>query len=195
VDALHHEQRGGDDSGGADEEPLPGDASTGAEAERQGSASVRGSVEGDTGAADLRDRWLRAEADLQNFRRRAQRDLEEGVRFAEDRLLLEMIGQLDDLERAVTLAREAGAPDPWVQGVQLVAQRMIDDLARHGVTPMRAYGQPFDPELHEAMLEVDTPPDMEPGRVAQVVREGYRRGSRALRPARVVVSRLPRSEG
>src|SRR5206468_10387169 len=78
---------------------------------------------------ELRDRWLRAEAELQNFRRRAQRDLEEARRFTEERVLLEMISMLDDLERGLESAREAGAPDPWVQGVQLVAQRMGDYLA------------------------------------------------------------------
>lgn len=142
-------------------------------------------------ATDLRDRWLRAEADLQNYRRRAQRDLEESVRFAEDRLLLESIAHLDDLDRALTMAREARAPDPWVQGVQLVANRVLDDLARHGVTPIQALGERFDPELHEAMLEVDAPADVEPGHIVQVVREGYRRGPRALRAARVVVARRP----
>jgi molecular chaperone GrpE len=156
-----------------------------------------GQAPADAGAAasanDLRDRWLRAEADLQNYRRRAQRDTEESVRFAEDRLLLESIGHLDDLERALALAKEAGAPDPWVQGVQLVANRIRDDLARHGVTPMKPLGERFDPELHEALLEVDAAPDVEPGHVVQVAREGYRRGGRALRAARVVVAR--RAEG
>lgn len=144
---------------------------------------------------DFRDRWLRSEADLQNFRRRSQRDAEESVRFAEDRILLEMIAQLDDLERALSMAREAGAADPWVQGVQLVANRMTDDLARHGVTPMKPEGQRFDPEQHEALMEVDAAEGVEPGRVAKVVREGYRRGPRALRAARVVVSRRPDGSG
>lgn len=141
--------------------------------------------------AELRDRWLRAEADLQNYRRRAQRDLEESVRFAENRILLEMIAQLDDLERALATAREAEAPDSWVQGVRMVANRMVDDLARHDVVPMGALGERFDPEQHEALLEVDAPEGVEPGRIVQVVREGYRRGDRPLRAARVVVAGRP----
>jgi molecular chaperone GrpE len=140
-------------------------------------------------APDYRDRWLRAEAELQNYRRRSQRDVEEARRFSEERVLLEMISLLDDLERAVQSAREAGIPDSWVQGVQLVANRMNDVLGRYGVTAMDPIGDPFDPQFHEALLEVDPPPDTPAGHVVQVVRKGYRRDRRALRPARVVVAR------
>src|SRR5438093_485924 len=146
-------------------------------------------------AEGLRDRWLRAEAELQNFRRRAQRDLEEARRFTEERVLLEMISMLDDLERGLESAREAGAPDPWVQGVQLVAQHMGDYLAGLGITPTHPLGERFDPEFHEALLAVEAPPGTEPGEIVQVVRKGYRRNGRALRAARVVVARRPGGEG
>ena len=144
---------------------------------------------------DLKDRWLRAEAELQNFRRRAQRDLEEARRSTEERVLLEVISFLDDLERGLEAAREAGAPDPWVQGIQLVAQRMADYLASLGITPAYPLGERFDPEYHEALLEVDAPPGTEPGEVVQVVRRGYTRDGRALRAARVVVARRAGGEG
>lgn len=140
---------------------------------------------------DFRDRWLRAEAELQNFRRRAVRDLEESRRSAEDRVLLELIGLVDDLERALEAMREADAPETWTQGVALTAQRARDALARNGVVPVEAVGQPFDPSVHEAMLEVDAPHGVAPGSVAQQVERGWRRGPRALRPARVVVARTP----
>jgi molecular chaperone GrpE len=144
----------------------------------------------DTPAARrYRDRWLRAEADFQNFRRRAQRDTEEARRFAEERVLLAMLEPLDDLERAIESARTSGAGEAWLQGVELVAQRMRDQLARHGVTEIGAVGARFDPEVHEALLEVDAPPGAEPGSVVQVARKGYARGGRALRPARVIVAR------
>jgi molecular chaperone GrpE len=73
-------------------------------------------------------------------------------------------------------------------GVQLVANRMRDHLSRFGVVKMEPLGQPFDPEFHEAMLEVDPGPDQTPGSVVQVVRSGYLRNRRALRPARVIVA-------
>jgi molecular chaperone GrpE len=139
--------------------------------------------------ADYKDRWLRAEAELQNFRRRATREWEEGRRRAEEGVLLEMVGALDDLDRALEAA--AGAPQAWTQGVALVTQRLREFLARQGVTVEDPIGQPFDPAFHEALLEVDAPEGVTPGTVVQVALKGYRRGGRALRPARVVVGRTP----
>lgn len=138
---------------------------------------------------DFKDRWLRAEADLQNFRRRAVRDREESVRMAEDRLLLEWIGVLDDLERAIAAFTAEQAAQAWVQGVVLTAQRMRDALARHGVSAVASVGQPFDPNVHEALLEIDPPEGVSPGAIVQETQRGYRRGERSLRAARVVVAR------
>lgn len=138
---------------------------------------------------DYKDRWLRAEADLQNFRRRAVRDREESVRMAEDRLLLESIGLLDDLERAIAAFTQEQSAQGWVQGVVLTAQRMRDALARYGVTAVPSVGQPFDPAVHEALLEVEPPEGVLPGAIVQEVQKGYRRAERSLRAARVVVAR------
>jgi molecular chaperone GrpE len=150
-----------------------------------------GTVPGeDSAAAQLyKDRWLRSEAEMQNFRRRAQRDVEEARRFAEDRMLLVTIDHLDDFERALDAAREAGAPLAWTEGVELAARGMRDHLARHGAIEIAAVGEPFNPAVHEAMLEVDAPAGVLPGHVVQVARTGYQRGGRALRPARVIVAR------
>ena len=104
--------------------------------------------------------------------------------------MLEMVQALDDLERALEAARETSAPESWTGGVQLVANRLAEYLARQGVQAMDPAGEAFDPRLHEAMLEVETR-DVEPGHVVQVVLRGYRRGDRVLRPARVVVARPP----
>ncbi len=142
-------------------------------------------------AAELRDRWLRAEAELQNYRRRAQRDLDEAERSAEERVMLEMIHALDDLDRALEAARGSKAPEAWLHGVRLVADRMKEYLARQGVVTLHPVGEPFDPAFHEALLEMDAPEGVAPGHVVQVVLTGYRRGARALRAARVVVARRP----
>jgi molecular chaperone GrpE len=144
---------------------------------------------------DFRDRWLRSEADFQNYRRRAQRDLEETRRGAEESVMLEIIAAVDDLERAITSAQAAGAPDSWTSGVRLVANRLEEYLARQGVTVVDPTGQPFDPVLHEALLEVDAPEGVAPGSVVQVVLKGYRRGARALRATRVVVAKRASADG
>jgi molecular chaperone GrpE len=153
----------------------------------------------ETGAApgepDYKDRWLRAEAELQNFRRRASREWDEARRGAEESVLLELAAMLDDLERAVESARGAGADESWAKGVALVAQRVREYLGRQGVTIEDPLGRPFDPAFHEALLEVDATPDMAPGTVAQVVQKGFRRGDRPLRAARVIVARTPGSAG
>jgi molecular chaperone GrpE len=141
---------------------------------------------------DYKDRWLRAEAELQNSRRRAQREREDAVRASEDRILLDMVEVLDDLERALAAIESGAAPVAWAQGVALTAQRLRDALARRGVTPTPALGEPFDPAFHEALLEIAAPEGIRPGAVAQEVLKGYRRGERALRAARVVVARADR---
>jgi molecular chaperone GrpE len=141
-----------------------------------------------TDAAAMRDKWLRAEADLQNFRRRSARDLDDARRSAEERVLLELIDYLDDLERAVGAAKSAKVDAMWVQGVELVAQRMRDGLARAGVDPVNPAGEPFDPNFHEALMQMPAAPGVAPGTVTHVERTGYRRGDRVLRPARVAVA-------
>ncbi len=156
-----------------------------------GSTAPAAGLESAEPAVDYKDRWLRAEAELQNYRRRVQRESEQVRRAAEEAVLLEVIVTVDDLERALGSAREAGAPESWTQGVTLVVQRALDYLGRQGVVPVDPAGQVFEPDLHEAILEVDAPQGAAPGTVVQVVRKGYRRGERSLRAARVVVARTP----
>ena len=103
--------------------------------------------------------------------------------------MLEIIGALDDLDRAVAAAREAGSAESLAQGVELVAARLREYLARQGVTLVDPVGEPFDPAFHEALLDVEAPEGVRPGHVVQVALKGYRRGPRALRAARVVVAR------
>jgi molecular chaperone GrpE len=139
---------------------------------------------------DFKDKWLRAEAEMQNARRRAVRDREDAVRSAEDRLLLDVIEVLDDLERALVALTTEQAAESWAQGVALTAQRMREVLTRRGVSVVPSVGQPFDPSVHEALLEVPAPEGIAPGHVVQEVQRGYARGERALRAARVVVARV-----
>ena len=140
-------------------------------------------------APDYKDKWLRAEAEIQNVRRRLMREREDAVRVSEDRILLDVIGLLDDLERAMAALPPEQAAGPWAQGVALTAQRMRDTLARHGVTAVPSVGERFDPAFHDALLEVPAPEGIAPGHVAQEVQRGYQRENRALRAARVVVAK------
>lgn len=145
-------------------------------------------------ASELKDRWLRAEAELQNYRRRAARDLEEARRNAEESVMFDVIESLDDLERALAAVPADGAGEAWAAGVKLVAQRLRDGLARRGVSVVDPAGEPFDPAFHDALLQMPAPEGVAPGTVLQVALRGYRRGDRALRAARVVVARAADGE-
>jgi molecular chaperone GrpE len=140
-------------------------------------------------AAEYKDRWLRAEAEIQNVRRRSARDRDEAIAAAESRFLLDLVELLDDLERALAAVAPEHREAAWVQGVALTAQRMRDALARWNVLPIETAGRPFDPTLHEALTEIPAPDGVEPGHVAQEVLRGWRRGERTLRASRVIVAR------
>lgn len=143
---------------------------------------------------DYKDRWLRAEAELHNYRRRARREIDDARRAGEEGVLLELIHWLDDLERGLEAARAAAAPEAVTEGIALLLQKGASVLGGRGVLVVDPLGEPFDPRFHEAILEVDPGAQAKPGHVAQVVLKGYRRGERALRPARVVVARSSHAE-
>lgn len=170
---------------------LPPEPAGAAPAPAPGSGAGPAGAGAEEPAGLYKDRWLRAEAELQNFRRRALREWDEARRDAEERVMLELIGAIDDLDRALEAANEADAAQPWTEGVRLTAQRLREYLARQGVETLEPLGKPFDPAFHEAMLEIDAPEGRAAGEVVQVVLKGYARGDRTLRPARVVVARAP----
>jgi molecular chaperone GrpE len=187
------EQPAGSDGIVAPGEPAPGpDAAVAGEVRPAGIAAA-GPTEAGEDAAVLKDRWLRAEAELQNFRRRAAREREETRRSAEEGVMLELIAALDDLDRALSAVPGSDSPEPWTEGVRMVGSRLVEYLGRQGVVTLDPVGQPFDPVFHEAVLEMAVP-DVAPGHVTQVLLRGWRRGGRALRAARVVVARAPDGE-
>lgn len=137
--------------------------------------------------ARLEDARLRAEADLQNLRRRAAREHEEAERRGEDRVLHALFAVIDDLERARAAAPEsAGA---LAAGIDLVIQRAREELARLGVTPIDPHGEPFDPHAHDALLSAESD-EHAAGHVSHVISRGYKRdsGGRVVRHAKVQVS-------
>jgi molecular chaperone GrpE len=146
--------------------------------------------------AEAQDRTLRLAADLENFRKRALKDREEAHHFGHQNLVKDLLPSVDNLERAVDHARKSGeeAASGLLEGVELVLRELHSVLAKHGVIPIEALGQPFDPALHEAMAQV---PDgsQPPGTVVEVFQRGYLLRARLLRPARVVVSKLPDGAG
>lgn len=140
-------------------------------------------------AADWKARAYRATADLENVRRRFQKEREELRRFAVEGLLKDMLPIVDNLERAVQHAEQNGQ-EGLVDGVKMVLRQFQQTLAGKGAEPFEALGQPFDPQLHEAMTEMPTT-EFAPGHVASVFQRGWKLNGRLVRPAMVVVAKAP----
>jgi molecular chaperone GrpE len=132
---------------------------------------------------EVHDRWVRAVADLENYRRRAAKEREEVQKFGVEKLVKDLLPVLDNLDRALAAA---AADDPLVAGVKLVKASFEQALARHGVKAFSALGQPFDPVRHEALLQV--PSNEPPGTVVLEHARGFTLHERLVRPAMVGVA-------
>lgn len=138
--------------------------------------------------AELNERIVRLTADFDNFRKRAQREKDEARQFANQGLLEKLLPVLDNFEMALTAVKDA---DPSVRdGVQMILDQLLGVLRESGVEPVDAMGQPFDPNLHEALSQEETT-EVEEGTVVQQVQRGYKLNDRLVRPARVVVAKAP----
>lgn len=132
------------------------------------------------------DRYLRAAADVENLRKRQKREIEDAKLDTKSKVLKEMLPVVDNLERAIEHAVQAGT-NPIVEGVQLVLRQFMTAFERLDIVPVDAMNQPFDPNLHEAISQQES--DAAPGTVVQVLQRGYKSGDRLLRPALVVVAK------
>ncbi len=138
-------------------------------------------------AADAaRDQLLRAQADLQNFRKRKERESEERVAQANARLLLELLPVVDDFERAFASVPTGETEAAWVKGFELILRKLQMVVEREGVTAIPAVG-PFDPNLHEA-ISIEANHAVASGEIIAEIRRGYRLNDRILRPSQVRVA-------
>jgi molecular chaperone GrpE len=164
----------------------------GGEPEREPEGELRAKIAEQEEAEELglafwKDRALRLQAEIENYRKRQQRLADERILVERERLLRGMLDVLDDLGRALT-TEEADAASLRV-GVGMTYQTLIRLLMQEGVEPIEAEGEVFDPTWHEAVGSIPHEyAGVEPDTVVEVVREGYRMGERLLRPARVLVA-------
>jgi molecular chaperone GrpE len=137
--------------------------------------------------AEERDKFLdmlqRTKADFDNYQKRMHRDLEQERRYQLWPLAKDLLPALDNLERALGAAKE---DSPLTRGVALVRTQLLETLKRHGIKRIEATGRPFDPNLHEAVMQ--QPSNQPPGTVLQVLEQGYQYHDRVLRPAKVVLA-------
>lgn len=139
---------------------------------------------------ELHDRMMRIAAEYENYKKRVAREIEDAKFHSHDRLLREFLSTMDNIDRALQVAQTLGKTDPavaaLVEGVQLVQKQFSNALEKQGIQSFEAQGQPFDPQRHEAIQQVES--DVLPvGSVASVLQRGYLLGNRVLRPALVAV--------
>jgi len=141
--------------------------------------------------AEERDKFLgllqRTQADFENYQKRNQREREQERRYWHGALALDLLPVIDNLDRAMAAAKQAGESGPLAQGVGLVQTQLLDMLKRHGIVPIDAMNKQFDPNLHQAVMQQPTQ-DQPPNTVIQVLQQGFMIHDRVLRPASVVVS-------
>ncbi len=146
--------------------------------------------------ASLKDKWLRAVADHENYKKRVKRDIDDAVSRKTQSLLTSFLPTVDNLERALEIATPAAEQasddnaanvEQVVKGLRMVRDEFLGGLKKHGIEPVPSVGEPFDPAVHDALQQFDSP-DHAPGVVIREFEKGYKQGDRLLRPARVIVA-------
>jgi molecular chaperone GrpE len=139
--------------------------------------------------------FLRHLADFQNrnnemlqVMKRKDQDLDQRLKYAHEKFALDLLTALDNLDRALDAAAQAGETGPLTQGVVATQAQIVEALKRHGITPIEAQGQPFDPMKHQAIQTVPAGKGQAPNTVAQVAQKGFMIHDRVLRPAAVIVA-------
>lgn len=139
---------------------------------------------------ELEDERLHLLADMENTRKRLERDKEEFRRFAAEKVLADLLPILDNLDLALQHAPQDDASKNFVIGVDMTRKIFLDTLAKHNLEAVGTRGEEFSPEIHEAVGQEECD-DMEPNHVVTLMKKGYRLNGRLLRPAMVTVSKAP----
>lgn len=138
--------------------------------------------------AEMKNRYLRAQADLENFRRRTRKEMEEQAKYAGMAVIKELLPALDNLERALAASRDGNASDGLAKGVEMVYQQIFDILSHSGLKEIPAVGEPFNPEFHEAVMQIESE-EHDSGIVVEELQKGYQLKDRVIRPSMVKVSK------
>jgi molecular chaperone GrpE len=173
----------------AGEDPAGGDPAVGSLESLQAQLELSQSLARETQKKleDVHDRWVRGAADLENYRKRSQKEREEVQKYGVEKLVKDLLPVLDNLDRALAAA---GPDDPLAKGVKLVRSSFEQALSRHGVKGFSAMGQVFDPAHHEALLQVPSS-EAPPGLVVVEHARGFTLHERLIRPAMVGVAVAP----
>jgi molecular chaperone GrpE len=138
-------------------------------------------------AKEMQERYLRSAADLENFRKRAAKETEENRRFANEELIKSLLPIVDNLERALSHGEGKADSGALLEGVRMVHKQFMDTLGKFGVEQIDSLGKPFDPNFHQALMQVKTN-ESPPNTVVTEVSKGYLLAGRLVRPSMVGVS-------
>ncbi|WP_442954896.1 nucleotide exchange factor GrpE [Paenibacillus sp. SYP-B4298] len=136
---------------------------------------------------DAQQRALRAQADFDNYRRRTIKEKEELAQYASMKLITELLPVIDNFERALSAAQTAEDKDSFIKGVDMIFRQFNQVLQQEGLAQMETVGQPFNPDFHQAIMQVESD-EHEEGIVVEEVQRGYMLKDKVLRPAMVKVS-------
>lgn len=190
-----------------DQDQVENETSPGLEAEEATVANAQDVPEGDQPADEMsrlqeqldaaeiaagmaRDELLRVQAEMQNLRRRTEQDIEKAHKFGQEKFSTELLAVMDNLERSAAAAEasEDEAAQAIKEGVELTLKGFMDCFKRFNIEAVDPLGEPFDPQLHQAM-SIQERPDSEPNSVIAVMQKGYTLHGRVIRPAMVMVSK------
>lgn len=138
-------------------------------------------------AEEYKNKYLRALADLDNFKKRSAIDRDQFAQFANAGLISELLPVVDNFRRAIDAARKAGAGEDMIKGLSLTEKKFEDSLKKFGVTEIEAAGKEYDPNFHEAILQKED--DGPEGMIIEEMQKGYTLHGRVIRPSMVIVSK------
>ena len=188
IDDVKAEQANTDEQNGANEVESSAEAGSNGEQTEDEVSRLQAEL------AEAKEQVLRYQAETQNALRRAERDIEKAHKFGQEKLIGELLVVVDNLERSISATEVEDVSITSIkEGVELTLKSLIDALKRHNVEQIDPEGEPFNPELHQAMTMVPSP-DLEPNSVLNVFQKGYTLNGRLVRPAMVVVSKAPETK-
>lgn len=138
-------------------------------------------------AEEHQNRMLRALADMDNLRRRVRKEQEEMMNYSSLKVIEELLPVLDNFERALSADKDSITVDSLLQGVNMVYRQMVQVFEKEGLAPVESTGKPFDPNIHQAVVQVEDD-SFEPGVVVEELQKGYQYKDRVIRPAMVKVN-------
>lgn len=141
----------------------------------------------------LHDKFLRTQAEFENYKKRMTKEKSNVMKYANEEIVKEILHTVDNLERAIQHAKESNQSEGITEGVEIILKQLLKSLERFGVRGFVSVGEPFDPNRHEAVIQVESS-EHEPNTIVAESQKGYFLHDRLLRPALVTVTRAPQAE-